>query len=209
MDSELVAKAQAWRTTHGEMTDQDWELIADLVAPYWKPGRMGRPVIVERRAVVNAIFYVAATGCQWRALPECYPNWNTVHRYHLAWSRDGTWEAIEQRLAQAVRQREGRAAEPSAGIIDARSVHGAGTVTGDTRGYDAGKKISGRKTFGIVDTLGLLLAVSVVAVNTSDNAGGVDVTDAARARSTVPAAVVRRRVQEDLHRALLVPPCRG
>lgn len=184
MDSEPVATAQTWRTTHGDMTDQEWELISDLVAPYWKPGRMGRPVTVERRAVVNAIFYVVATGCQWRALPECYPNWNTVHRYHLGWSRDGTWAKIGQRLAEAVREREGRDAEPSAGIVDARTVRGATTVCGDTRGYDAGKKISGRKTFGIVDTLGLLLAVTVVAANTSDNAGGVGVADAARARST-------------------------
>src|SRR5680860_1717244 len=130
MDSELVASAQTWRTTHGDMTDEEWDLISDLVAPYWKPGGMGRPVTVERRAVVNAIFYVAATGCQWRALPECYPNWNTVHRYHLEWSHDGTWEKIGQRLVAAVRQREGREAEPSAGIVDARTVRGASTVTG-------------------------------------------------------------------------------
>ena len=65
-------------------------LIADLVAPYWTPGGIGWPVKVDRRRVVDAIFYVAATGCQWRALPNSYPNWNTVHRYHLEWSRDGT-----------------------------------------------------------------------------------------------------------------------
>ncbi len=143
---------------------------------------MGRPVTVDRRRVVDAIFYVAATGCQWRALPARYPNWNTVHRYHLAWSRDGTWEAIAHRLAAAVREREGRDCEPSAGIVDARTARGASSVTGDTRGYDAAKKISGRKTFGIVDTLGLLIAVAVVAASTSDNAGGIKVADAARRR---------------------------
>ena len=179
MGSEHVVSAQAWRTAHGDMSDEEWDLIADLVAPYWQPGSMGRPVVVDRRRVVDAIFYVVATGCQWRALPEEYPNWNTVHRYHLAWSRDGTWEAVAQRLAAAVRESEGRDAEPSAGIVDARTVRGAATVTGDTRGYDAGKKISGRKVFGIVDTLGLLVAVAVVAANTSDNAGGVAVADAA------------------------------
>jgi transposase len=181
--SEQVALAQTWRTTHGDMTDDEWELIADLVAPYWSPGSMGRPVIVDRRRVVDAIFYVAATGCQWRALPSSYPNWNTVHRYHLTWSRDGTWEAIAQRLAAAVRQAEGRDAQPSAGIVDARSVRGAPTVGGPTRGYDAGKKISGRKTFGIVDTLGLLIAITVVAASASDNAGGIAVADRARTRS--------------------------
>ena len=183
MGSDPVALAQSWRTTHGDMTDEEWALIADLVAPYWSPGKMGRPVTVQRRRVLDAIFYVAATGCQWRALPESYPNWNTVHRYHLAWSRDGTWEAIAARLATAVRQSEGRDAQPSAGVVDARSVRGAATVTGLNRGYDAGKKISGRKTFGIVDTLDLLMAVTVMSAAASDNAGGVVVADRARGRS--------------------------
>ena len=172
-----------WRTVHGDISDEEWELIADLCQPYWFPGSMGRPSTVDRRQVVNAIFYVAATGCQWRALPACYPNWNTVHRIHLTWSRNGTWEAIADRLRQLVRARETRDADPSAGIIDARSVRGAATVTGTTRGYDAGKKISGRKTFGIVDTIGLLLAVTVVAANVSDNRGGIAVVDLARAKS--------------------------
>jgi len=183
MNSDKVAHAQTWRTVHGDLSDEEWELIADLVAPYWKPGGMGRPVSVPRRRVVDAIFYVAATGCQWRALPDTYPNWNTVHRYHLGWSRDGTWEKIAARLAQAVRDKEGRQGEPSAGIVDARSVRGASTVTSPTRGYDAGKKISGRKTFGIVDTLGLLVAVVVMAANVSDNTGGIAVTERARTRS--------------------------
>lgn len=176
--------AQTWRSSHGDMSDEEWELIADLVAPYWSPGKMGRPVKVDRRRVVDAIFYVTATGCQWRALPDAYPNWNTVHRYHLAWSRDGTWERIAQRLAAAVREAEGRDAEPSAGIVDARSVRGTATVCGETRGYDAGKKISGRKTFGIVDTGGLLIALCVMAASASDNAGGIAVADLARDRSS-------------------------
>ena len=79
-----------------------------------------------------------------------------MHRYHLAWSKDGTWERIAERLAAAVRQKEGRQGEPSAGIVDARSVLSAATVSKETKGFDAGKKINGRKTFGIVDTLGLL-----------------------------------------------------
>lgn len=183
MDSDLVARAQTWRTTHGDMSDEEWELIADLAGPPRRPGDVGRPRSVDRRRVVDAIFFVTATGCQWRALPDAYPNWNTVHRLHLEWSRDGTWEAIAQRLAAAVRAAEGRDAEPSAGIVDARSVRGGTTVCGSTRGYDAGKKISGRKTFGIVDTLGLLMAVAVVAASTSDNAGGIEVADLARRRS--------------------------
>lgn len=165
------------------MSDVEWELIADLVAPLWKRGEMGRPATVDRRGVVNAVFYVAATGCQWRALPKDYPNWNTVHRLHLQWSRDGTWEAIADRLRRLVRESEGRDGDPSAGVVDARSVRGASTVTSATRGYDAGKKISGRKAFGIVDTIGLLIAVTVVAASMSDNSGGIAVIDKVRPKS--------------------------
>jgi transposase len=135
------------------MSDAEWELISDLVPVFTGNGKIGRPLKHDRRVIVNAIFYVAATGCQWRALPDCYPSWNTVHRYHLRWSRDGTWENIADRLRRLVRQQEGHDPDPSAGVVDARSVRGAPTVTSATRGYDAGKKISGRKCFGIVDTL--------------------------------------------------------
>ena len=144
---------------------------------------MGRPSTVDRRAVVDAIFWVAATGCQWRALPERYPNWNTVHRLHLAWSRDGTWEQIADRLRRLVREADGRDPDPSAAIVDARSVRAASTVAKRTKGFDAGKKISGRKTFGIVDTLGLLIAVVVVAASVSDNTGGIAVADSARVKT--------------------------
>ena len=177
------AKTPTWRTTHGDMTDEEWVLIADLVEPYSSRGRMGRPVKNTRRDVVNAIFYVASTGCQWRALPERFPHWNTVHRYHLRWSRDGTWEAICARLTALVREREGRDPECSASVVDARSVRGAATVTSSTRAYDAGKKVPGRKAFGVVDTLGLLVAVVVVAASVSDNASGITVIDRARKKT--------------------------
>jgi transposase len=172
-----------WNSLARDLTDEEWDLIADLVPHFSGPGKIGRPAKHSRREVVNAIFYVTATGCQWRALPAQYPNWNTVHRYHLRWSRDGTWERICDRLRALIREREGREPEPSAGIIDARSVQGAATVTAPSRGYDAGKKISGRKTFGVVDTLGLLIAVIVVAANVSDNVGGAACIDRAAPKS--------------------------
>jgi transposase len=106
-----------------------------------------------------------------------------VHRYHATWSRDGTWEAIVDRLRETVRDLEGHEPDPSVGIIDARSVRGAATVTSPTRGYDAGKKLSGRKCFGIVDTFGLLLAVVVAAANVSDNTGGTVCFDLALPKS--------------------------
>ena len=174
-----------WRSVHGDMSDEEWALIADLVPTASGGGRMGRPVVHDKRDVVNAIFYVTATGCQWRALPSCYPHWNTVHRYHLRWSRNGRWEQICDRLRSMVREADGREAEPSAGVIDARSVRGASTVTSSTRGYDAGKKISGRKTFGIVDTTGLLIAVVILAASTSDNKGGMAALDAAKPKSSL------------------------
>ena len=182
MAEDVPRNTKTWRSAHGDMSDSEWTLIADLVAPR-RSGRMGRPVEVDRRRIADAIFYVTATGCQWRALPANYPNWNTVHRHHLAWSRDGTWEKVCDRLHALVRENEGRDSDPSAGIIDARSVRGASTVTNETKGYDAGKKISGRKVFGVVDTLGLLIAVIVVAANVSDNQGGIQAMDAARAKS--------------------------
>ena len=100
-----------------------------------------------------------------------------MHRYHLTWSRDGTWEAICDRLRRLAREQIGRDEEPSAGVIDARSARGAATVTAPNRGHDAGRKISGRKTFGVVDTTGLLLRVLVVAASMSDNLGGSGVMD--------------------------------
>ncbi|MFH1330678.1 MAG: transposase [Actinomycetota bacterium] len=108
-----------WRSLPADLTDGEWELIADLVPTYSGGGRMGRPAKWCKRQIVDAIFYVAATGCQWRALPPHYPHWNTVHRYHLAWSRDGTWEAIVDRLRTLVRVKEGHEPEPSASVVDA------------------------------------------------------------------------------------------
>ena len=177
--SDSLGAVETWQSCQEDLSDEEWALIEDLVPTYSGPGKLGRPAKHDKRAVVNAILYVAATGCQWRALPACYPNWNTVHRYHLTWSRDGTWETIVDRLRGLVRERDGRDDEPSAVIIDARSVQGASTVIAANRGYDAGKKVSGRKVFGVVDTLGLFVAVFVVAADLSDNAGGkVCVTEA-------------------------------
>lgn len=180
MEVGLADIVATWRSTHRDLTDEEWDLIADLVEPWSSRGHMGRPATVDRRRVIDAILFITATGCQWRALPGEYPNWNTVHRLHLAWSRDGTWETIAGRLRTLVRERDGRQAEPSAGSIDARTVRGATTVTSATRGYDAGKKISGRKQFAVVDTNGLLLAVRVMPAGVSDNAGGIAVIDLVR-----------------------------
>lgn len=182
MDEATADTVKTWRTAHGDMTDEEWELIAGFFPTWTSEGTLGRPAKWAKRDVVNAIFYVLATGCQWRALPEQYPHWNTVHRYHRQWSQDGTWERVGEFLTGLAREAEGRDLEPTAGAIDARSVRGAATVTGESRGYDGGKKISGRKTVGVVDTCGFLLAVAVVAASVSDNAGGIIVMERVRER---------------------------
>ena len=102
MSSSDPDKSTTWRTVGGDLSDAEWDLVGDLFDPYWSQGKMGRPIKHARRDLVNAIMYVAATGCQWRNLPACYPNWNTVHRYHVEWSRDGRWEAMCDRLRALV-----------------------------------------------------------------------------------------------------------
>lgn len=184
MDEEAVDSDREWRTAHEDLTDEEWELIENFFPTYSRPGTLGRPAKWTKRDIVNGILYVLATGCQWRALPKEYPHWNTIHRYHRQWSTDGTWAAVSSHVTGLARLAEGRDPEPSAGVIDSRSVQGASTVTGETRGYDAAKKISGRKVFAIVDTLGLLLAVAVVAASTSENAGGIEVVKRLSHRSS-------------------------
>ena len=106
MDSTGKSKkltSKTWRSLPADLTDEEWELIADLVPTYSGGGRMGRPPKWSKRQVVDAVLYVAATGCQLRALPPQYPHCNTVHRYHLTWSRDGAWERIVDRLRGLVR----------------------------------------------------------------------------------------------------------
>ena len=175
------------------MTDDAWRhdrrgvgVIADLVEPCSSRGKMGRPVKNDRRAVLDAIFHVAATSCQWRALPEKHPHWSTCHRYHHSWSRDGTWERVCDLLRSLVREKQERGADPSAGVIDARSVREASNVGAATRDHDAGKKVNGRKAFGDVDTPGLLVAFVILAASRSDNLGGAAAMERGRSLPALP-----------------------
>jgi len=102
-----------------DLSDAQWALLAPLLAP--EPRHPGRPRSVERREVVDAILYVLRTGCQWRYLPEGFPNWQTVYWYFRRWRDDGTWERANDALRRRLRTALGREAEPSAAIVDSQS----------------------------------------------------------------------------------------
>jgi putative transposase len=149
------------------MSDAQWQLIADLI-PTTKSNHTkgGRPVKYTRREVLNAILYVARTGCQWRLLPHDLPYWKTVYTYFVEWHHDDVFERINTRLRTDIRTREGRNPEPSAGIIDSQSVKIVANI--GSAGFDGAKKVNGRKRHIVTDTLGLLLTVVVHEANLSD-----------------------------------------
>lgn len=163
-----------------DLTDAQWELIAPMVEP--RPG--GRPATRPRRRIVDAILYLNRTGCSWRQLPHDFPPWETVYWYFKTWTDDGLTDRIHDALRAAVRDAAGRDPMASAGIVDAQSVKGADTVGAHSRGYDAGKKVNGRKRHIVVDTLGLLIVVLVTAASLQDRDGGRRILD--RARMAMP-----------------------
>ena len=148
-----------------DLTNRQWQLIRQLVP---KRCRRGRPPI-DRRWIIDAILFVARTGCQWRMLPEGFPNWSTVYGVFRRWKNDGTWQKIHDALREKVRRAAGKMSPPTVAIVDSQSIRTA--EGGAERGYDAGKKVTGRKRHLAVDTLGLIMVVVVHGANWQDHDG--------------------------------------
>jgi putative transposase len=158
-----------------DLADGEWDLLRRFLP---ERSRLGRPRQVELRAVMNAILYVLETGCQWRALPKDLPPRSTVQGYFYRWRDDGTWHWINRALVTIERQRRGRPPAPSAGIIDSQSVKT--TESGGPRGFDAAKRIKGRKRHIVTYTQGSLLALLVHTANVQDSHGAVPLLKAVR-----------------------------
>lgn len=151
-----------------DLTDEQFALLGPLLP---RPKRTGRPP-ADLREVVNAVLYLVRTGCQWRMLPRDFPPWSTVHTWYRRWRQDGTWEKINEALRQQARRKAGRDPSPRSSAVDSQSVKTAGQ--GGPTGYDGGKKVAGRKRHIWVDSLGLLLAVTVTAADVHDGRAACD-----------------------------------
>lgn len=155
-----------------DLTDEQWALIRKYI-PRAKRG--GRPRKTPMRRVIDAIMYVVTHGCKWRGLPEGFPPWQSVYRYFKALEKRGRWRMIHYALYAKVREEADHPPAPSLLIIDSQSVKTGKVVPNKSKGFDGGKRVKGRKRHVVVDSLGLLVEVSVTPANTHDTKGAVKV----------------------------------
>ncbi len=168
-----------------DLTDEQWTLLrpeVEAVMAQLLDGRGGRPMVHDPRAMVDAIGYVTRYGIEWRALPADFPPWQAVYAFFQRWNRRGMPQRLVDGLRGRLRVACGRTDLPTAGVIDSQSIKAADTVGAATRGYDAGKKINGRKRHIVVDTMGLLLVVVVTAASMQDRDGAIRLLAAVRER---------------------------
>jgi transposase len=172
------------------LTNAQWALLEPLLPPPGNTtGRGGRPEKHPRRRVLDAIFYLVRGGLAWAALPAEFPPAKTVYGIFRRWAAAGAWARLHDALRDRARVRAGRQPNPTAAVIDSASVRGADTVPARSRGYDAGKKVNGRKRHLAVDTGGLLLAVVVTIAGIQDRDGAVRLLAALRARFSTIALI--------------------
>ena len=147
------------------LSGRQWRLIKKCLP---EENYFGRPR-TDRRKIIDAILYWNRVGCQWRYIPREFGPWQTVYRVFRSWVKDGTWVQMHDHLREKVRKQAGKKPTPTAAIIDSQSIRSA--QGGDDRGFDAGKKVTGRKRHIAVDTLGLLLCVVVHSASIQDQEG--------------------------------------
>lgn len=172
--AQLARDARPYATS---LTDAEWSVLGPFLPA---PAATGRPRRWPMRGIVDAILYVLRTGAAWRHLPREFPPWGTVHRWFLRLSRTGLFERLAHALAKVDRQRAGRAASPTAAVIDAQTARSGGVGVAGERGFDAARRMVGRKRHLLTDTDGRVLVATISLADLHDSHGGVALLRASR-----------------------------
>ena len=172
--AKLVRPAKPYATC---LTDAEWQ-IAQAFLP--APARCGRPRRWSMRVLLDGVLYVLRTGCAWRHVPRDFPPWQTMLRWFLRLARSGAFERMAHALVMADRERAGRDASPTAAVVDAQAARSGGTGVAGRRGYDAAKRVVGRKRHALVDTNGRLLLATVSPADLHDSHGGIALLQTSR-----------------------------